>query len=112
LGVASHDDRSVHIHADRLDRNEGAGGGTGELDQFLRHMGSRLNRWVINETTAPADLKVSWANHKSSSLQKLEEGPEKAKRIEMIMVHLARQTSLEFRPQRRTMEMWFILKDE
>jgi hypothetical protein len=110
-GIATDSADSVHIFADKLDPNEGAGGGTGELDKFLRHVGSRLNRWVINQTQASAGTEVVWRNHRSSRLRDLSEGSEKSNKINMILDNLSRQTSLQFTQERQKVGVWFITEE-
>lgn len=107
-GVATHSSDGVHIYADRLDPDEGAGGGTDSLDGFLRHVGSWLNEWVINETTSPPDTEVVWYNHNSSSLHRMTPGPEKDASVNQVLENLARQTSLTFTRKQQRVRVWFV----
>jgi len=110
-GIATHSSDGVHIYADQLDPNEGAGGGTDSLDGFLRHVGSWLNKWVINETNSASDTEVVWFNHNSSSLHRTAPGPAKDATINQVLQNLARQTSLTFTQERQGVRVWFVSED-
>lgn len=98
--------QSVHIYADILDADEGAGGGTASLADFLAHVGDHMNMPVIDETTA--DSQVVWRNHKSSRLRDMPPGPAKFAKVDQVLKNLARQTSLQFVRERRQMPVWYI----
>ena len=103
----AYNDTSVHIFADKLDPDEGAGGGTGTLTKFLRWVGNRVSMPIINETEMPDDFELSWGNHRSSRLRKLLE-PERSRKLDMVVANLARQTSLTFTKERREVDVWFV----
>jgi Leucine-rich repeat (LRR) protein len=95
---------SVHIYVETLDRDEGAGGGSGDLAEFLRWVGSRLNRCVINETDSYS-TKMQWRNNMDSIRGGIQDDPAK---IAKVFENLARQTSLDFKTERRKVKVWFV----
>jgi beta-lactamase regulating signal transducer with metallopeptidase domain/Leucine-rich repeat (LRR) protein len=103
----AYNDTSVHIFADKLDPDEGAGGGTGTVTKFLRWVGNRVGIPIINETEMPDEFELSWGNHRSSRLRRLLE-PERSKKLDMVVANLARQTSLTFTKERREVDVWFV----
>ena len=110
-GVAAHSINSVNIFADKLDRDAGAGGGTGTLAEFLRHVGGRLNRPIINEVNTSPDTKVVWSNHSSTNPRQLPENDQKAAKIGKVLKNLEQQTSLQFIQERRAVPVWFLIDD-
>jgi hypothetical protein len=102
------DRRSVNIYADVTDPTEGSGGGSGTFPKMLAWIGDRLNMPVIDETNSPAPARVSWRNHQSSYLGKLPDGSQKWATADLVLEHLAQQTSLQFTRERRPIAVWFI----
>jgi hypothetical protein len=98
---------SVHIYVETLDPNEGAGGGSGDLAEFLRWVGSRLNRWVINETDSYS-TKMQWRNNRDSNRREIKDDPA---RIAKVFENLARQTSLDFKMEPRKVKVWFVTEE-
>ncbi len=103
----AYNDTSVHIFADILDPNEGAGGGTGDLIKFLRWVGNRVGMPFINETRTPDEVRLNWGNHRSSKLQDVPE-PERSTKLDMVLTNLGKQTSLTFTKERRKVGVWFV----
>jgi hypothetical protein len=101
------DANSVHLFTDRLDPNEGAGGGSGDFTRFLEWVGERVNRRFISEVDHPP-RRLSWRNNRSSDLRRLVEGEEKNEAMTMLLANLKAQTGLEYVPQRRKVTVWFL----
>jgi beta-lactamase regulating signal transducer with metallopeptidase domain/peroxiredoxin/uncharacterized GH25 family protein len=103
----AYNDSSVHIFSDELDPDEGAGGGTGTLTEFLMHVGDRLLIPAIDETDGPKGLNLTWANHGSSALRGTESSEADAKR-DRTLQNLAKQTGLDFTREEREVPVWFV----
>jgi hypothetical protein len=110
--VQPSDRRSVNIYADTADQTEGGGGGSGTFPRMLEWIGDRLNVPVVDETDSPAPVRVSWRNHQSSYLGKLPDSPQKWATVDLVLAHLAQQTSLQFTRERRAIAVWFIQPGE
>jgi hypothetical protein len=92
--------KDVHLFVNNVDPQEGAGGGVGTLDQFLRRVAQVAGMKVINEAE-PHKGKVSWTNnHDADDAQKSSD------QRELLLKHVAEQTSLDFRIERRTVDAW------
>ncbi len=107
LGIASRDSGSIHLFAETIDPDDGAGGGTSDLAGFLRTVGSRLKMWVINEAHADPDLKVVWNNNDDLRWRDRSD-EELAAWQDLILDNIARQTSLTFKRENRTVRVWFV----
>ncbi|MFA6240128.1 MAG: carboxypeptidase regulatory-like domain-containing protein [Candidatus Hydrogenedentales bacterium] len=105
--TSAHNPDAINIFADTLDPNEGAGGGSGTLVEFLAWTGNRINMPVIDETSDTKALQVEWANNRSSALKKVP-GEERNAKIDLVLANLAKQTSLQFTRERRTIDVWFV----
>ena len=92
--------KDVHLFVNKLDPQEGAGGGTGNLDEFLKRVADVADMKVFNEA-APLKEEVSWTNnHDASDAQKSSD------QRELFLKHVAEQTSLDLRIERRTVDAW------
>src|SRR4029079_13111947 len=54
--------KDVHLFVNKLDPQEGAGGGIGSLDEFLKRVADVADMKVFNEA-APLKGAVSWTNN-------------------------------------------------
>ena len=79
-------------------------GGTG--------LGNRTGRRIIDESQSPDGLTLRWmdrlARHTLEMRKDTDAGREKRKRV---LANLSRQTSLEFRRERRKVAIWFVARD-
>jgi len=99
---------SVHIYADKVDAHSGAGGGSGTLSRFLRWVGNRVRMNIIDETEAEG-VELSWRNHHSSDLSRVNHDTELYnERRDAILKNLSQQTGLTFERETATVEKWFI----
>ncbi len=102
---------AVHIYTDDLNSGSGGGGGSGTLDKFLKWVGNRVNMRLIDQTDS-TDVKMSWRNHYSSSLSKLEHNEAYNEKLQLLLHNLAHQTGLTFKKQSDVVEKWFVIGAE
>lgn len=107
----TYNDTWVHVFSDKLDPDEGGGGGSGSLDKFLnqRLAVTQLNRQVINLSESSDDVVLRWGCHMSGYLGKMPSGPESAAKLDLLLKNLARQTSLTFTKERRKVDVWYLV---
>lgn len=98
---------AINIYADTLDAESGAGGGSGTVSEFLEWAGECILLPVIDETGSPKPDHVEWANNRSSRLVEIPEG-ERSQKADMVLANLAKQTSLTYTRERRTIDVWFV----
>ena len=103
----AYDPMGVNIFADTLDTSQGAGGGSGTLTEFLQWTGNLILIPILNETKETAALQVTWRNNHSSHLDRIPAADRPAK-IDMVLANLAKQTSLQFTRERRSIDVWFV----
>lgn len=85
-----------------------AGGGSGTLAQFLRHMTSRTGMRFVDETLS-SDMDVSWSDYTSSKLNPLGSIREKYRDdLALLLKNVAKQTGLTFTQERRTIDEWHL----
>ncbi|RJP33794.1 MAG: hypothetical protein C4527_03710 [Candidatus Omnitrophota bacterium] len=104
-GFDSDQDRDViHVFSDASQIREGGGGGSGTLHEFLTKLGSFLNHHIIDEVESSAmELSWRWRQYRPQDSTATLDGYFKT---------LAKQTSLQFRKEKRTVPVWFVLKIE
>ena len=99
----------VYMFSDKFEPNAGGGGGTAEsVAEFLGVLGNRVGVPVIDETEASKEMNIVYDHHRSAYLSKLTNIEEKAKKLEMLLANLTKQTELQFRIEKRPVEVWFI----
>ena len=93
----------IHVYVDSLD--------TGrfrilyadtDLSGLLRELGKKLRRKVIDETES-SDILVGWTFHETFRREYIEEEPS---RLDQLLENLSKQTSLQFRKEKRPVEVW------
>ena len=100
---------SVHLYADELDPDEGSGGGTADsVNDFLLRLGNLVDMPVADHTESSKKFKVPYRHHRSSYLRIIKDKAEKATKLQMLLAILTKQTELQFRIEKRPVEVWFI----
>ncbi|MFC1738394.1 M56 family metallopeptidase [Planctomycetota bacterium] len=100
---------SVHLFTDELDPDEGSGGGTADsVNGFLGKLGNLIDMTVIDQTTPSEEIKIPYRHHSSSYLRKVKDETEKKRKLDILLVNLTKQTELQFRIERRPVEIWFV----
>lgn len=99
---------SNHIYSQTATDQTTSGGGSGNLDKFLKNIGIRINMHVINETDYPVPHKISWTNHHDSYYGNM--GEDRNKKIDQLLSNVGKQTHLLFFRETRTVPVWEISK--
>jgi RNA polymerase sigma factor (sigma-70 family) len=102
----AYSNRSVHMFVEKLDSNEGSGGGSGDLESFLTALGSRVGLPVSNEVTGERPQMISWGHHQSSRLYQQPPGAQKEAAVRKLLDGLAPQTGLQFKIEQRQVQVW------
>jgi len=112
--TGTYDDNWIHVFSDKLDPDEGGGGGTCSLDSFLtqRLAETQLKQHVVNLTESSDDIRVKYGCHTSAYLGKIALGPERDAKLDRLLANLARQTSLTFTKELRKVNIWYIVQDD
>jgi hypothetical protein len=95
--------RSIQFYTDKLDEQEGAGGGTGDLTQVFHRLEEIAQRKVIDEVSGRPKSDVEWYNNYSEH-----EADKSEAAMAKLLENLTKQTSLEFVRTKRMMPVWFI----
>ncbi len=105
----TYEHKSVHLYADELDPDEGSGGGTADsVNDFILRLGSLVDMPVVDHTESSKKIKVPYRHHRSSYLRRIKDKAEKASKLEILLANLTKQTELQFRIEKRPVEVWFI----
>jgi hypothetical protein len=100
---------SVHLFTDKPDKDEGSGGGSGDVDRFLARLGDRAGMQVIDEVEEPRPQMISWRYNSSSNFKELAGIPDGAKRTEEIkklLDNVTKQTNLKLTIEQRKVPVW------
>ncbi len=99
---------SVHLYADELDPDEGSGGGTSDsVNDFILRLGNLVDMPVADHTESSKKILVPYRHHRSSYLRRIKDKAEKAGKLQMLLANLTKQTELQFRIEKRPVEVWF-----
>jgi RNA polymerase sigma factor (sigma-70 family) len=99
---------TIHIFAEKSE--DSAGGGSGDLQSVLDHIGDHLNVQLINETSAQPQEMINWRYHQDSSSLRM--GKRRAELMSKVLQNLAAQTGLSFHEERRTIEVWQMTEEK
>lgn len=100
---------SVQIYGDKLVSNSGAGGGAGDVDEFVRWVGMWIERPVVGEIeNAPARL--SWRYHMPSPSTPQERAA--AKNAPAVLRNLEEQTGLTYSEEERETRVLFVEREK
>ncbi|HUT31041.1 MAG TPA: zf-HC2 domain-containing protein [Sedimentisphaerales bacterium] len=110
----THDDSWIHVFSDKLDPDERGGGTSGStLDRFLnQRLAAQLNQQVVNLAQPSEDEVHTYGTHMSAYLCKMPDGPERDAKLKLLLENLARQTSLVFTEERRTVDVWHVIAED
>jgi hypothetical protein len=105
----TYNNKSLHLYSDRLDPDEGAGGGTAHtVADLITALGDQVGIPVINETNANKEINIPYGHHRSSYLRRVKDKAEKMKKLDILLANLTKQTELQFRIERQPVEIWFV----
>jgi uncharacterized protein (TIGR03435 family) len=97
----TYDERRIHLFADKQDKDEGSGGGSGDLARFLQMLGDRVGSRVVDEVQGERPKMLSWGHHSSSRLHNLPAGPDRLEKLMLLLDNVSKQTGLKLEPARR-----------
>ena len=104
-------DGQVRLFLDDQNKAEdGGGGGSGDLDEFLKMLGSRVGSAVISEVEGPKPGNFNWTHHNSSRLHNLPEGPDRMEKLVSLLDVVSKQTGLTFELARRKVPVWVLFE--
>ena len=109
----TYEHKSVHLYTDELDPDEGSGGGTADsINDFILRLGSLVDMPVVDHTESSKKIKVPYRHHRTSYLRRIKDKAEKASKLEMLLANLTKQTELQFRIEKRPVEVWFVTEKQ
>ena len=106
----TYNDKWVHLFVDHPDKDEGSGGGSGNLDEFLKMLGSRVGSGVVEEVEGPRPQMLSWGHHSSSRLHNQPPGPERLEKLVKLLDLVSKQTGLTLELARRKVPVWVLFE--
>ena len=99
---------AINVTADLADLNSGSGGGSGSLDEFFKWLSQLLQRRLIDEVQdKPAEKLIFYQRQSAVSDFRAAFPP----KLDPLLDALEMQTSLEFRRERRPVEVWQVTSD-
>jgi beta-lactamase regulating signal transducer with metallopeptidase domain/thiol-disulfide isomerase/thioredoxin len=108
----TYESTSVHMYADEVDPDEGAGGGTANsLADFLQRVGDRVNMPVIDRTEPTQEMRIPFRHHRSSRVYREIDIQERTRKLRLMLDHLTEQTELRFEVATQPVEIWFVVED-
>ncbi|MHB9071322.1 MAG: hypothetical protein ACYC54_13270 [Sedimentisphaerales bacterium] len=105
----TYEHESVHLYSDKLDADESSGGGTADsVSDFLNKLANIINMPVIDETRNSKEIEIPYRHHSSSYLRREKYDAEKKRKLDMLLANIKKQTELQFRIEKRPVEIWFV----
>jgi beta-lactamase regulating signal transducer with metallopeptidase domain len=105
----TYNNNCLHLYSDKLDPDERSGGGTADsVAELLTEIGDNVEMPVIDETETHEEIRIPYRNYRSSSLDRIKNDIEKARKLDMLLANLTKQTELKFKVERRPAEIWFV----
>ena len=105
----TYDDATIHIYAETLDPDSGAGGGSATLPEFLPWLGSMLRHRVFDETEPLPDELLVYGNHLDGYYSRMV--GDRSKQVDKVLANVSRQTSLRFVREPRSVDVWFVSEE-
>jgi hypothetical protein len=100
---------SVHFFSDKPDKDEGSGGGSGDVNRFLTKLGDRAGMQVVDEVEEPRPKMISWRYNSSSNYKELaglSDGAKKTEKLQKFLDNVSKQTSLKLTIEQRKVPVW------
>ncbi|MEZ6053101.1 MAG: hypothetical protein R3C02_17215 [Planctomycetaceae bacterium] len=104
----------VQIFGKELKPNSGAGGGTGEFDEFLGWLGRWIDAPIVSEVTERPSRQISWRLHENSfkthpSRRDAHEAERReAHDADLVLKNITKQTNLRFTKETRPIPILFV----
>jgi hypothetical protein len=106
----TYNEKWVHLFAGKQDKSEGSGGGSGNLDEFLKMLGSRVGSRIVDEVKGPRPEMITWGHHASSRLYNMPPGPERLEKLTQLLDAVSKQTGLTLETARRKVPVWVLFE--
>lgn len=100
----------VQVFANKLTPDAGAGGGSGEVDRLLLMLGRWIDSPIVSELGPPSQRHVSWRLHNTVGTTPKER--RENHEAEVVLANITRQTGIEFKKERRSIEVLFVEEDK
>ncbi len=107
----TYSDEWVHFYSDKLDPDEGSGGGTADtVAKLIAVLGRRTGMQVIDETkNSSKEINQPYGHHGSSRLRNVKDQVEKSAKLDLMLKNLHEQTNLTFTVEQRLVSKWFVV---
>ncbi|MCX7425491.1 MAG: hypothetical protein NTW96_07690 [Planctomycetia bacterium] len=99
--------KSIRVYGSVLTDGAG-GGGSGDFAEFIRSMGSRVSRRIVNEVAQPPEGRVEWRYN--APFPRVEGWDDRD--AARVLAHLSEQTGLVFAKAKRNVPVLFVERAE
>jgi hypothetical protein len=96
----------IHVFGEQLDPNSGAGG-LGDFEEFCSWLGEWIGAPVVSDLEPPPGGEISWRLHNPSPTTE-KQLARRAHDAKLVLANIAKQTGLEFVPEKRPVRMLVI----
>jgi hypothetical protein len=99
----------IHLYVGKPDKDEGAGGGSGDLKDFLEMLGSRIGMQISDEVIGERPKQLQWGHHSSTNYRQLAglpEGKEREEKTDELLKLVTQQTEIQFKKELRMVNVW------
>jgi hypothetical protein len=100
---------NVHIFGKSFVPSSGAGGGTGDFNEFLKSLGRWIKTPIINEVQQSPAREISWSYHQRSPFT--DQMQKEDHDAEMVLGNISKQTNLKFTKQTRPVKILFVTRE-
>ncbi|MGA2615986.1 MAG: protein kinase [Thermoguttaceae bacterium] len=107
--------KSILIYAEDSS-DDGAGGGSGDMGEFLANVGDLLGIPLVNELKGDEaqahdePQRISWEYHRDADYARM--GQRRDELTGKVLKNLATQTGLSFSREQRSVEIWFVSEQQ
>ena len=103
---------SVHFYLDELSPGDG-GGNDDSVAELLQTIGNHVNMVVVDDTEASEETAISFCLHRSSRfLRQMKNSPEKTEKLQVFLANISKQTELQFKFKKQSVDIWFVTEVE
>ncbi len=100
----------VHIFGKAFVHNSGAGGGTGDFEEFLKALGNWIDVPIVNEVEQAPSREISYSFHQRSPFT--EQMRKEDHDAETVLNNINKQTNLKFTRQTRPVKILFVTREQ
>jgi hypothetical protein len=98
----------IHCYSTEKDPDEGSGGGSGTMEEFITRLGDLIGFATSIETPSRPIGTMSWRTHSSSYVHREPAGAERDEKINQLLGNIAQQTGLELKIEQRQVPVWVV----